>query len=88
MKVGINLKKLLGPHGFTAVSVTTGRRARSSRWMIYDGNDHFRGDLVRWRHNGRWSWMEHGDALTPIVDGTINRVVAEIIKLEPLKEAH
>jgi hypothetical protein len=59
--------------------------------MIYDGNNNYRGDLVRWSGNWRssfpghdpgesWSWQPYSEG-SYVVDGTINQCSEAIFKL-------
>jgi hypothetical protein len=59
--------------------------------MIYDGQDNYRGDLVRWRHDWRttlpghepgesWSWQPYSEGAY-VVEGTLNQCAEAIFKL-------
>lgn len=78
----INLRDVLPPT-FVAVHTTASGRKGATRWMIYNGNDEYVGDLVRWMPERTWDWQPY-DIDAPcngIEQGTINDCTAEIAKL-------
>jgi hypothetical protein len=75
----INFSEILPPT-FHAVHSTAGRKG-ATRWMIYDGNDNYRGDLVRWMPEGTWDWQPYDDINPEVHNGTINDCTAEIAKI-------
>lgn len=79
MRERINFKKRL-PATFNAVH-STGGRTGATRWMIYDGADNYRGDLVRWLPEGTWSWQPYPLEEGEIFNGTFEECVDEIFKL-------
>jgi hypothetical protein len=82
MKERISFRKILPPT-FSAVSVTGAGRKGASRWMIYDGDDCYRGDLVRWRPEETWSWQPYSDTDgSGVFSATLEDCLAEIKKLD------
>jgi hypothetical protein len=56
--------------------------------MIYDGQDVYRGDLVRWKPEMTWSWQPydadkpfHTDHESAVFNGTLEECLAAIQKL-------
>jgi hypothetical protein len=88
----INLKELLPPT-WSAVHTTQAGRKDATRWMIYDGQDNYRGDLVRWRGDWRssfpghepgesWSWQPYSDIdVTGVFEGTLDACMEAIFRL-------
>lgn len=86
----INLKELLPPT-WSPVHTTQAGRKDATRWMIYDGQDNYRGDLVRWRHDWRntlpghepgesWSWQPYPTG-EHIIEGTLDACMAAVFAL-------
>ena len=80
----VNMRKIL-PAGFVAVHSTAAGRKDASRWMIYDGNDVYRGDLVRFRERTGdvWSWQPYpdGQAVGIDTDAKLDDCLEAIFKL-------
>jgi hypothetical protein len=76
----VNFRKVL-PAGFVAVHSTAAGRKDASRWMIYNPEDVFVGDLVRFheRTGDVWSWQPYPEG--HYRDGTLDECCAEIAKL-------
>jgi hypothetical protein len=75
----IKLSEILPPT-WVAVHTTASGRKGATRWMIYDGDDNYRGDLVRWMPEGTWSWQPYSEG-TYVIEGTVNQCSAAIFKL-------
>jgi len=82
-KQRVNFRKIL-PAGWVAVHSTAAGRKDASRWMIYNPDDSYVGDLVRFRERTGecWSWQPyHGDIVGIDTNATLEQCVAEITKL-------
>jgi hypothetical protein len=85
----VNLRDILPPT-WVPVHTSSGIYG-TTKWMIYDGADNYRGDLIRHRTSWReswpgerpqdlWSWQPYseGDYVT---EGTLNQCSDAIFKL-------
>jgi hypothetical protein len=88
----INLSEILPPT-WTAVHTTASGRKGATRWMIYDGEDNYQGDLVRWRGDWNvrlpsqepgesWSWQPYNSEDPGVVEGTVNQCSEAIFDLD------
>lgn len=75
----IQLREILPPTWVPVHTSASGRKG-ATRWMIYDGQDNYRGDLVRWRPEETWSWQPYAEG-TYVVDGTLEQCAQAIFKL-------
>jgi hypothetical protein len=85
----INFREILPP-GWVPVH-TTASRPGTTKWMIYDGADSYRGDLIRHRTSWReswpgerpqdlWSWEPYSQG-NYVTDGTIEQCAEAIFNL-------
>lgn len=84
------LRELLPPTWVPVHTSAPGRRG-VTKWMIYDGEDNYRGDLTRLRGDWRgtfpghkpqefWSWDPYSEGRY-VSDGTLEQCMAAIFEL-------
>jgi hypothetical protein len=80
MRILVNFKKSLPPTFAAVRRITMGGR-QSRRWMIYDGADLYRGDLIRWNQDRSWSWHPYRADCAIVSKGTLEACLTQIRKL-------
>jgi hypothetical protein len=70
------------PPGWVPVHSTASGRKGATRWMIYDPEDIYQGDLVRYMPENEWSWQVYKEGDLPkAIFGTLNDCTDAIARL-------